>query len=96
MSARSWLVLAVVVAAATFAFEGGEYSTPAWLELTRDEREENARIARLKREVDSLAELATRVESDPETQERIAREQHGMLKAGEHAFILEEPEARQP
>jgi cell division protein FtsB len=96
VTARVWLAAGVVLAAAVFAVQGGEYSVLEWLELERDERAETARIARLEREIDSLADLARRVESDPETQERIAREQHGMLKPGEHAFILEEPDDRQP
>jgi len=96
MIARLVLAAGIVVAAAVFAFQGGEYSVLEWLELERDERTETARIVQLEREIDSLADLARRVESDPETQERIAREQHGMLKPGEHAFILEEPDDRQP
>jgi cell division protein FtsB len=86
-----WLVLLVVLLAAAFAFQGGEYSTPAFWSLRREERAEAARIAQLRREVDSLAALARLVETDPETQERLARELHGMLKPGEHAFLLEDP-----
>jgi cell division protein FtsB len=85
-----WLAIAVLVVAALFGFQAGEYSTLAWLQLRRDERTESALVVELRRQVDSLTEYAKLVETDPETQERIAREQHGMLKAGEHAFILEE------
>jgi cell division protein FtsB len=91
VSSRLAIVLLVVVGALCFALLGGEYSTFEWLSLRRAERAETARIRLLQREVDSLAIVAKLVETDPETQERIAREQHGMLKKGEHAFILEAP-----
>ncbi len=96
MTPTRWLLVAALGAGTLFAIQGGEYSTLALRKLRTDERVERARIAELKRVVDSLTRYAKLVESDPETQERIAREQHGMLKAGEHAFILEEAEERQP
>jgi cell division protein FtsB len=89
-----WLAVAALGGGIFFAIQGGEYSTLALRKLRGDERAERARIAELKRVVDSLTRYAKLVETDPETQERIARERHGMLKAGEHAFILEEPEER--
>lgn len=91
MTGARWLLVAVLVAALLFALQGGEYSTTALLELQRNERTERERTAELRRTVDSLTRYAKLVETDPVTQERIAREQHGMLKPGEHAFILEEP-----
>ena len=91
-----WLVGAVLVAALIFALQGGEYSTLAWLKLRREERAEAVRVQELRRTVDSLMEYAKKVENDPETQERIAREQHGMLKPGEHAFRFTEAKDRQP
>ena len=90
MSRALWVVLAVLLVAAAFAFQGGEYSTPSLWSLRREERVEAARIAVLRREVDSLTGLARRIETDPEMQERLARELHGMLKPGEHAFIIED------
>ncbi|MEZ4586309.1 MAG: septum formation initiator family protein [Gemmatimonadales bacterium] len=89
MSPRRWLLVAALAAAVTFAFCGGEYGTLDLLQLKRDSAAERIRIAELERVVDSLDERAKAVESDLETQERIARERHGMLKPGEHAFILE-------
>lgn len=90
MTIKGWLLVAGLVLALAFAFQGGEYSTPAWLQLRREERVEQARIAELRQEVDSLARLAKLVETDHWTQEKIAREQHGMLKRGEHAFLIED------
>jgi cell division protein FtsB len=86
-----WLAVVVLLGAALFALQGGEYSTLALLSLRKEQRTESARVGVLRHEIDSLTALARLIESDPETQERIAREQHGMLKPGEHAFILEEP-----
>jgi cell division protein FtsB len=90
VTGRRWILAVVVGAALWFALMGGEYSLPEWRKLRRDERRERARIAELEREIDSLARLARQVATDLETQERIARERHGMLKPGEHAFIIEE------
>ena len=95
MTPARWLAVTVLLAAVVFAFQGGEYSTMQWLNLRRQEREERARVTELRRTVDSLARVAKLVETDPETQERIARERHGMLRKGEHAFIFEEgPEVK--
>ncbi len=89
-----WLVVVVLVLALLFALEGGEYSTQAWLKLRREERLEAERVQELRRIVDSLEQLAKKIENDPETQERIAREKHGMLKPGEHAFRFTEARER--
>ncbi len=86
----------IVVVALVFAVQGGEYSTVAWLKLRGEERAEVARVAELQRTVDSLLAYAKKVETDPETQERIAREQYRMLKAGEHVFLFLEGKDRQP
>lgn len=90
MTPARWAALAGVLVALLFALQGGEYSTWQWLSLRSDRVEERQRIGALEREVDSLARVAKLVETDPETQERIAREQYGMLKKGEFAFILVE------
>ena len=86
-------MLAALGAAVIFGLQAGEYSTWAWLALRRDEQQEGERIRELRREIDSLARYAKLVETDAETQERIAREQYGMLKPGEHAFIFVAPDS---
>ncbi len=96
MTPARWLAVAVLVLAVVFAFQGGEYSTLQWLDLRSQEKAERARVKVLERAVDSLARLAKQVETDIETQERIAREKHGMLRKGEHAFILEDPPEAKP
>jgi len=72
--------LAVIVAALVFAVQGGEYST---LDLVRQRREREhmtASIDSLTRVVDSLRKYYDRLQRDPKLQERIAREDFGMVR----------------
>ena len=72
--------LAVIVAALVFAVQGGEYST---LDLVRQRREREhmtASIDSLTRVVDSLRKFYDRLQRDPKLQERIAREDFGMVR----------------
>ncbi len=70
----------VIVAALWFAVEGGEFTT--WNLFTQ--RREKARLAvendSLKLVVDSLKKYEDKLEHDPATQERIAREVFGMVR----------------
>lgn len=70
----------VILGALWFAVEGGEFSS---LDLVR-QRETRARlltsIDSLQHIVDSLKKYQDRVEHDPATQERIAREVFGMVR----------------
>jgi cell division protein FtsB len=91
---RRWVILGVVLLVLLFALQAGEYSTAQWLELRGKERDEGAQVEELRREVDSLARIRRLVESDPAWQERIAREQYGMLRKGEIEFTLVRPEER--
>jgi len=72
-----WLV---VVGAVVFALQGGEYSTR---DLWR-QRQFKLRLTQetdsLQRQVDSLKRAADAVQNDRATQERIAREQFGMVR----------------
>ena len=72
--------LIVIAGAVLFAVQGGEFTT---LDLFRQKR----RITRLTRTVDSLQRVDSalrvyddKVEHDPATQERIAREVFGMVR----------------
>ena len=74
------LVAAGLLAALIFAIEGGEYGT-------RDLMRQKQRRARLalaidsaQHVVDSLRRYKTRLETDPVLQERIAREEFGMVR----------------
>ena len=82
------LILAIVVLALLFGIEGGEYGTRDWLALRRQARAERALLAGLTREVDSLAGALRRLERDPATQERVAREEFGMVRDGEVLYRL--------
>ena len=62
---------------------GGEYGTADWITIRRQLADERARIATLRVEIDSLAKLAHDLETDPAVQERVAREQFGMIRDGE-------------
>jgi len=63
-----------------FAVQGGEYSTR---DLWRQRARRAVLIAQtdsLAREVDSLRKVAKAIQDDPATQERIAREEFGMVR----------------
>lgn len=94
MTRKRWVILALVAAGLVFASQAGEYSTPQWLTMRAREKEVRAEVAALTREVDSLARFKKLVETDPVTQERVAREQYGMLRQGEIEFTLLPPEGR--
>ena len=81
--------LVVLVGAAAYGVAGGEYSTLDWLELRSQERSEIETIARLEAEVDSLSGYAKRVKTDRRLQERIAREDFGMIRKGEFLYRIE-------
>jgi cell division protein FtsB len=74
------LVAVGVLAALAFAIEGGEYGT-------RDLMRQKQRRARLalaidsaQHVVDSLKRYKKRLETDPQLQERIAREEFGLIR----------------
>lgn len=86
-----WLV--VVGAVTWFAIQGGEYGT---LDLARQRRERirlRHEIDSLTRIVDSLRRYRQQVLNDPKTQERIAREQFGMVRGKELLYRFAEPDS---
>ena len=78
----------LTVGGLAFALMGGEYDTLDWLTLRQEIDSERQLITDLQREVDSLSVYADAIESDSATQERVAREEFGMLREGEHGFIV--------
>jgi cell division protein FtsB len=62
---------------------GGEYSTADWITIRRQLADERAKFTTLRGDVDSLAKLAHDLETNPAVQERVAREQFGMIRDGE-------------
>ncbi|HYJ79064.1 MAG TPA: septum formation initiator family protein, partial [Longimicrobiaceae bacterium] len=69
-----------------YAVWGGEYTLLDLLRLRRDRTEAQAALARTRREVDSLRAEARRLEGDPATIERVARERFGMIRDGETLY----------
>jgi cell division protein FtsB len=81
-------VILVLIAAGGifFAFQGGEYSTmDLWRQRQRKIRLQ-AETDSLLHELDSLRAVAKAVQTDRATQERIAREEFGMVR-GEKEII---------
>lgn len=75
--------IAGAVALLALAAWGGEYGTADWITIRRQLADERTRVAALRIELDSLSKLARDLESDPAVQERVAREQFGMIRDGE-------------
>ena len=78
-----WIVIALAL---IYAVQGGEYSTVDLLRQRGRERMLSNSIDSLQRDVDSLVRLKQRILTDPATQERIAREQYGMVR-GDHELL---------
>ncbi len=86
------IVTAVSVASVVyFAVEGGEWGTAALLRQRAHSRALTDSVERLTRTVDSLARYKALVHSDPATQERIAREQFGYVRAHELVYKVVNP-----
>ena len=89
---------ALILGALVFALHGGEYST---LDIVRQHRrvtELSARADSIQRAVDSLTRAERLVRTDPVTQERIAREEFGMVRGDEilYRFIPDTTSAPKP
>ncbi len=88
---RQLLIVAGVIAALVFAVQGGEYGT-------RDLMRQRARRTSLlhtndslQRIIDSLKIYERRLETDAALQERIAREEFGMVRGKEILYRFAEP-----
>ena len=88
MTPGRWAALAALAFALYFAVQGGEYGTLDLIQLRHEEQDELAKVLVLRRMVDSLTRAATAIERDPRVQERVAREQFGMLKRGEFLYRI--------
>ncbi|MGH7712054.1 MAG: FtsB family cell division protein [Gemmatimonadaceae bacterium] len=76
---RAVLVLAAL-GVAYFAIEGGEYGTSDLIRQRIRKQRLQSEIDSLTRQIDSLERYRKQVLSDPLLQERIAREQFGMVR----------------
>jgi len=83
------ILYALAAGAVYFAIQGGEYGTSDLVKQRLEKRRLTATIDSLEREVDSLRKYRKAVETDPRTQERIAREQWGMVRAGEILYLFD-------
>ena len=79
LAARLLWVL-IFAAALAFAVHGGEYSTADLLRQRRERAQLVQSIDSLTRVVDSLRRYRERLLRDPKLQERIAREEFGMVR----------------
>ncbi|MFL5568430.1 MAG: FtsB family cell division protein [Gemmatimonadaceae bacterium] len=71
---------ALILAALFFAVQGGEYSSRDLYLLHRRSSTLTREVDSLQRQVDSLGRFLRLVKSDSATQERIAREEFGMVR----------------
>jgi cell division protein FtsB len=88
MNRLRWLGAALALGMVLFAIQGGTFSTWDWLTLRHDEAAERDAVDLLKASIDSLEKVAALVERDPAEQERIAREEFGMIREGEFLYRL--------
>ena len=71
---------AIIVGVLVFAVQGGEYSTLDLVRQRRDRQRMVRAIDSLTRVVDSLRRYRDQLQRDPKLQERIAREDFGMVR----------------
>ena len=84
---------ALILGALVFALQGGEYGT---LDLVRQRARRaslQTAVDSLRREVDSLAAYERAIARDPKVQERIAREEFGMVRDGELLYRFVEADS---
>lgn len=90
---RVWVLRFAFVFAVYFALQGGEYSTYDLYRQRHREAMLSRAIDSLERDVDSLRTLKRMIETDPATQERIAREDFGMIRDRELLFRFLDPDS---
>ncbi|HET7232889.1 MAG TPA: septum formation initiator family protein [Longimicrobium sp.] len=77
---------AALALALYYAVWGGEYSVFTLLRLKNERQAARGDLARLHHEVDSLRAEARKLDGDPATIERVARERFGMIREGETLY----------
>jgi cell division protein FtsB len=77
-----------------FAVQGSEYGTTDIIRQHRQRVRLDREIDSLQRLVDSLQQYSIKVLNDPRTQERIAREEFGMLRGKELLYRFAEPDSQ--
>ena len=74
------VLAAVTVGVMYFAVQGGEYGTTDLLRQQHRMAQMRHEVDSLQRQVDSLTRWKKAIETDPLVQERLAREEFGMVK----------------
>jgi cell division protein FtsB len=77
---RRVLFWCIVVAAVVYAVQGGEWGTDDLLSQRARARRLRVEIDSLRNEIDSLARVKKSILTDAAVQERIAREEFGMVR----------------
>ena len=90
------LLIAGSLVAVWFAVQGGEYSTVDLLRQRQRRAGLEREIDSLSRLVDSLTAYKLKVLNDPKTQERIAREEFGMIRGKELLYRIADPDSGKP
>jgi cell division protein FtsB len=85
------VVYSLFAAFVAFAIQGGEYGTTDLVRQRRQLAAERAAVESLAAQVEDLQAFKKLLESDAATQERIAREEFGMVKPGEILYRFVEP-----
>jgi len=88
---RRILLWAGIAAIGYFALQGGEYGTVALVKQRLAQRAASRAIVSLQKQIDSLARFKQAVLTDPAVQERIAREEFGMIKPKEILYRFAAP-----
>ncbi len=91
LGARRVLGWVAIIGVAYFAVQGGEYGTVALVRQRLERRALRHAVDSLQRQVDSLARAKEALLTDAAVQERIAREEFGMIKAKELLYRFAEP-----
>ena len=89
MSVGRVLAVVILVGGLAFGLFGGEYRAIDSWKLKRQVREEQRALEQLSLEIDSLRAYAESLETNRETQERVARERFGMIRDGEIVYRIE-------
>ncbi len=74
------VTIVAIAGGVLFALQGGEFGTWDLLQQRARKHRLLAQIDTLQRQIDSLERVKKTVQTDPATQERIAREQFGMVR----------------
>ena len=80
------IIVAVIGVAAWYAAQGGEYGTSDLITQRKQTAKLKRDVGALQHEVDSLADWKRLIQTDPTVQEKIAREEFGMVR-GNKEFL---------